>query len=66
MFAIPQASSIYSKHKLSGNQRTSLRRLFNDFMYTCETIFQDVPLDNRRSGTKVAEHIFTRENISCK
>ena len=35
-------------------------------MYVCETIFQDIPLDNRCPGTRVAEHIFTRENISCK
>ena len=36
---------IYSKHKLSGNQITSLKRLLNDCMYAFGTIFQDVPLD---------------------
>ena len=30
---------IYSKHKLSGNQITSLKRLLNDFMYVCGTSF---------------------------
>ena len=35
-------------------------------MYVCGTIFQDVPLDNQRPGIRVAEHIFTRENISGK
>ena len=35
-------------------------------MYVCETIFQDIPLDNQDPGTRVAKHIFTRENISCK
>ena len=35
-------------------------------MYACETIFQDVPPDNRRAGTRLAEHVFTRENISYK
>ena len=57
---------IYSKHKLSGNQITSLKSLLNNFMYACETIFQDFPLDNQHPGTRVANHIFTRENISCK
>ena len=52
---------IYSKHKLSGNQITSSKRLLNDFMYVCGTIFQDVPLDDRRPDTRVAEHVFTRE-----
>ena len=51
---------------MSGNQITSLKRLLNDFMYACDTIFQDVPLDNGRPGTRVAEHIFTSESISCK
>ena len=54
---------IYSNRKLSGNQITSLKRLLNDFMYVCGTIF---PLDDRRPDTKVAEQVFTRENISCK
>ena len=37
---------LYSKHKLSGNEITSLKRLLNNFMYVCRTIFQDVPLND--------------------
>ena len=51
---------------MSGNQITSLKRLLNGFMYVCGTIFQDVPFNNQHPGTRAAEHIFTRENISSK
>ena len=37
---------IYSKHKLSTNQKTPLKRLLNHFMNVCGTISQDVPLDD--------------------
>ena len=57
---------IYSKHKLSGNQIASLKKLLKDSMYVCRTIYQDVPLDDQCLDTRVAEHVFTRENISCK
>ena len=57
---------IYSKHKLSGKQIASLKRLSNTFMYVCGTNFQDVQLDDRRPDTMVAEKVFIRGNISCK
>ena len=53
---------IYSKHKLSSNQITTLKRLLNNFMYACRTIFQDVPLKDWRPNTRIAEHVFTRGN----
>ena len=51
---------------MSGNQITSLKRLLNDLMYVCETIFQDIPLHDQCPNIRIAEHVFTRENISCK
>ena len=57
---------IYSKHNLSGNQITSLKRLLNNFRYVCGTIFHDIPLDDPHPDTRVAEHVFNRVNISCK
>ena len=57
---------IYSKHTLSGNQITFLKRLLNDCMYVCGTIFQEVPLNDQHPDARVEEYVFTRENISYK
>ena len=56
----------YAKYKLKSNELTSLKRIWNDIMYVCGTIMEDIPIDERNKDCRICERVYIRENLECK
>ena len=57
---------VYAKKKLSDAHRRSMKRMLSDFQYVCETVFHDLPINDKNKDSYILEMLHCRENLTCE
>ena len=55
---------MYSKKKLSDNEKVALKRFLSSYEYVCGSSFKEVP-DDAHPNVDIIRKVFVRENLSC-